>query len=60
LKIYRYSEGNWIASYHGGNNVYGIEAFFDILIWDTIHLCIGIPILPICFLYQLFYLIIYF
>lgn len=38
--------------------LYGMEAFLQTLIWNSIRLCF-IPILPICLIYQLIYLITY-
>lgn len=36
--------------------VYGWDAFVEVFVWTGLTLCI-IPILPICFLYQIIYLI---
>ena len=35
---------------------YGWEAFLEVFVWNGIALCV-IPVLPICFLYQIIYLI---
>lgn len=35
---------------------YGWDAFFEVFVWTALILCF-IPVLPICFLYQIIYLI---
>ncbi|GAE90177.1 hypothetical protein [Acetivibrio straminisolvens] len=55
--IWGYDVYTWIKPYYV-KTVYGLEAFLEVLVWDSIILCI-VPVLPLCFLYQLIYLIAY-
>lgn len=38
--------------------IYGMDAFQEVFLWTALALCF-IPVLPICFLYQIIYLIIH-
>lgn len=38
--------------------MYGWDAFLEVFIWTALELCF-IPVLPICFLYQVIYVSIY-
>ena len=52
--IFGYDEFTWVGYYVG--TIYGFEAFLEVFVWTGLALCF-IPVLPICFVYQLIYII---
>jgi hypothetical protein len=55
--IFGYDVYTWVLSQYL-RTVYGWDAFSEVFLWTSLSLCV-IPIIPICFLYQIIYFIRY-
>lgn len=53
--IFGYDVYTWILPVYL-RTIYGWDAFFEVFLWTAIAMCV-IPILPICFIYQIIYFI---
>lgn len=53
--IFGYDVYTWILPTYV-RTIYGMEAFLEILVWDALA-CTFIPVLPICFIYQVVYIV---
>jgi len=54
--VFGYDVYTWILPQYV-RTIYGWDAFLEVFVWTAIKMCF-IPVLPICFLYQVIYFVI--